>query len=314
MARAHFVVALEGIKVTEDMGRGDKFFDDLFITNNTNTLKGLLEDKTVIRMLGGIEVNHLFTSGAIVYGKFDLDPKLYGMSFLVDTMYKVQAFLNASWFYSDSSINQDNAYLIIDENDKPETFHTNNIHLNSLTSKGEIKEIEISRTEIKKIRDLAMTLYDKHEIAEGRNIRNKLFIQESRLARAIYIAQHARNERTPEIRLSQLVSSLEALLVDSNSEVSHILAERVAIFLETDLEKRVELFNKVKKCYNYRSKVFHGDSVKEKQFDEVNEYVVFIEGIVKNCLLKVIESSELTETFSLPNEAFAEKMKRLVLS
>ena len=57
------------------------------------------------------------------------------------------------------------------------------------------------------------------------------------------------------------VSGLEGLLVDTKQEVRHIFAERVAILLEKDIKKRIKLQKKMRKAYDYRSRIAHGSVI-----------------------------------------------------
>ena len=84
-------------------------------------------------------------------------------------------------------------------------------------------------------------------------------------------------------RLFDAVAGLEGLLVNSQTEVGHKLAERTSLLIRGEPGERVDLFNEMKKAYKLRSKVAHGNAVADdlylllingksskKQYDEYN--------------------------------------------
>ena len=58
-----------------------------------------------------------------------------------------------------------------------------------------------------------------------------------------------------------LISGIEGLLFNTNTEVSHQCAERTAILIEHDCEKQKQLQKDLKFAYGLRSAVAHGDIV-----------------------------------------------------
>ena len=62
-----------------------------------------------------------------------------------------------------------------------------------------------------------------------------------------------------------LSMALEAVLSTSRDEITHKIAERVALVLETDSRKRIEAYEKVKKLYGMRSKLVHGAAHQTKK-------------------------------------------------
>lgn len=84
-------------------------------------------------------------------------------------------------------------------------------------------------------------------------------------------------------KLFDAVAGIEGLLVAEQTEVSHKLAERTAIFIGNNADERINLFDNMKKAYDLRSKVAHGAIVADdlclllgngklskKQIDEFN--------------------------------------------
>lgn len=94
-----------------------------------------------------------------------------------------------------------------------------------------------------------------------------------------------------EKAFAHLITSLEALIIKGNNELSYRVSLYASILLGDNNESRIEIFECVKKSYNYRSKSVHGD-VKDlkKDFKKETIYEMFFQ-------LKQIVSSILFKTF-----------------
>lgn len=57
------------------------------------------------------------------------------------------------------------------------------------------------------------------------------------------------------------ISGLEGLLVSEKNEVTHKCAERTAILLEQEIEKRIQLQIDIREAYRLRSNVAHGSAI-----------------------------------------------------
>ena len=92
---------------------------------------------------------------------------------------------------------------------------------------------------------------------------------------------------------------LEAIyLPDGNEELSYRLAMRIAYNVESEFEKRKQLFNDVKKYYNKRSKGVHGN-ISDLTIEDVDK----VEEILRKSILlwkdnaSIFESKNLTYNF-----------------
>lgn len=59
----------------------------------------------------------------------------------------------------------------------------------------------------------------------------------------------------------ETISGLEGLLVNEKNEVTHKCAERTAILLEQDIDRRLQLQSEIRDAYRLRSNVAHGSAV-----------------------------------------------------
>lgn len=73
----------------------------------------------------------------------------------------------------------------------------------------------------------------------------------------------SRSQSQPPLKMMLYTMALESLLGTSTTELSHRLAERSAIMLGTTTEERIEIYATIKKSYDNRSTIAHGDLLKD---------------------------------------------------
>ncbi|NQY01305.1 MAG: hypothetical protein HRT70_09325 [Flavobacteriaceae bacterium] len=108
-----------------------------------------------------------------------------------------------------------------------------------------------------------------------------------------------------ELRAISLSIVLETLFSPhSNSEITHQIAFNVANFAGNEKEDKKELYNRVKKYYSIRSKLVHGEKVKEAELNLIKPFFEFICEII----LKILIDRNLILTFD-DNEKRREFLK-----
>ncbi|MGG0256644.1 hypothetical protein ABEY61_29340 [Bacillus toyonensis] len=90
-----------------------------------------------------------------------------------------------------------------------------------------------------------------------------------RRQRAFYFTVVAQSSSVMPIKIVNYCNALECLFTTGKSEVNHKIAERVAIMLGTSFENKKALFDLIKKAYNIRSEMVHGQALKAKEEDLV---------------------------------------------
>lgn len=85
------------------------------------------------------------------------------------------------------------------------------------------------------------------------------------------------------MRLVDLVTCLECLLVDGNEEISYRLASRCANLLGPDPDARKRLYQEIRGFYNVRSRLVHGEILKEKH----ESYIQTVEDL-RDCVRRVL--------------------------
>jgi hypothetical protein len=106
-----------------------------------------------------------------------------------------------------------------------------------------------------------------------------------------------------------LTTLLEALFSTGSSEITHTLSERTALLLGKSATERIEIYERVKKLYNTRSKIIHGRQVRKDESGESSSREDFqqiyslavdvIHATLNNsALLRIIQSDKRDESIS----------------
>ena len=99
------------------------------------------------------------------------------------------------------------------------------------------------------------------------------------------------------------MTALEAIFATSATELTHRLAERVAVFLGHDGPTRLDVYDAVKEAYSLRSTLVHGAQLKPKLVDRLAGVATTLDGLLRDSLLRILSNKELYALFNGENEA-----------
>lgn len=117
--------------------------------------------------------------------------------------------------------------------------------------------------------------------------------QNLRLPRAVLYWDSSSCSGSFERKVVELFTALEALFATDISEISYKLANRASWFIErSNAEKRRQVFDEIRKGYDLRSKIVHGDDY-SKKFDV--ELVKRLHSLTRNVILKMLQNKELVK-------------------
>jgi hypothetical protein len=109
----------------------------------------------------------------------------------------------------------------------------------------------------------------------------------------------------------ELFIALESLFTTDNNEVSYKLANRMAWFCYPESSKeRFEMFTLVKKGYNIRSKVVHGQKFIS---NEDIELIKVVHNETRRILINILDNLELIEIFCRENSKLDDYFNRISL-
>ena len=109
--------------------------------------------------------------------------------------------------------------------------------------------------------------------------------------------QLARMATDAALKLMQYCIAFETLFTTSNSELSHTVAERIAIYRTRNKSCRIETYRLIKQAYDVRSKISHGSIIKHGA-ESIGELLVNIDEIARQVLAKAVKNSKDTLDFS----------------
>lgn len=93
----------------------------------------------------------------------------------------------------------------------------------------------------------------------------------------------ARMEGSIPMKILLYCSAMEALVANSTTELSHRVAERIAILIGNSQEERCEIYSNVKNGYDTRSKVAHGDFLKKDEI-MIQQYSMILDNYLRQLL------------------------------
>jgi hypothetical protein len=300
-----FATALLNLKVSSPLGRGDKIEDDVYITNDHNPIKKLI-DKEISLAIGGLEIEFLLNSDSYIYSvrrqPDDLDPQRQLRAYLG----VVTGFLNTIWFFHDSSVNNELGFLVYLNNS---IFQVDsNFHARTYsTSVGKRETLTLSRSQLQDVRRFYRDVIGAGLVTDENPFdtpTTKLSKDTSRTTRAFYLMQRARAASDLGIKVADYCSSFEALFSSDARELSHQLCERVAFFLGKSADERFYNYRQLKRAYDIRSQIVHGSPINQKKINELPEVSKCCDALLRQCMKKIVDIKEIRNSFNLSNDKF----------
>lgn len=217
------------------------------------------------------------------------------------------------WFVKDNSISLDFISGIIDEKEiivvtKCLILYTNRF--------GEFEAEKFSEYELKKALEIQQKynsiFQPKRE--SFKDIVNKIdtnynttsYNEHNRIQRSIKFLQALRATVFLPQKISLYIPIFECLFSIDATEISHKVSERIAYYLGSNKEERLEIFKTTKECYDLRSKFFHGSDLGKSHntFESQKILAEKVDEICRKILLKVIHEDSSIFLDTKPNLQF----------
>lgn len=200
------------------------------------------------------------------------DVDAFGTTFCFALLRQIQHYVSKLWNLRDNCIYVRDGFLYTYTNriDDGCTFKASVSLMNTFAT-GECNNTIFTKKElIAQAIDLPNFLID--DVYKGTaNYKNATQFQHyksSELSRkelvAVYVAM-ARKEPVIPVKILMYCSAMEALVASSTMELSHQVAERVAVLIGKNKDERCQIYYDIKKGYDTRSKIAHGDLIKKNE-------------------------------------------------
>ena len=270
------------VKVVSDESNSEKPF--IRITNNRVYIEKYLTQKFK-EQIGELEFNHLSTTAPLIaYSEHeveDITPEEY----LEKLLSLLKIYLYSLWTIKDNAGDFDLGFVRY--NKQGIDFASSNYFTNSFCNCNCSTDIvNFTREEL-----VAATQIFKAPFSpQSCQVANSL--QYGRIAIANYFIQHARSCFDYGLKIVGYCSALEALFSNDSSELTHKLGERMSKYLYADINDRAECYKTIKKIYSFRSKVVHGDRMKDDKVNEIKIMMPKIDNICRIIINKCMRQDE----------------------
>lgn len=267
------------------------------ISNKTDVLKDVLSYKNLLSLntLGMFSIDE-FEDKTFYVVDGDLgnvtkeDVDVFGTSLAYAYLRQIQWLTNEFWTLRDNSIYLRDSFLFVYEKDIEKGF-TYKADLSMINSKAsaKIEPTIYSKEEIEELaKDMHLILIE--EVRSGgvnyRDVTQFQYFKSGKIGRKmmawVYVF-HARGINALTIKVLMYITAMEALVSTSTAELSHQVAERVAILIGTNVAERQIIYHDIKKGYNIRSKAAHGEPLKGTE-QEVADLLVILDDYLRRLL------------------------------
>lgn len=184
----------------------------------------------------------------------------------------IEWFFFHSWLVKDNSINLKTYFA---HNPSEGRYLMRSRGMQFSNCKGLFEDVSFTTQELEKCLELHGIVYElsgslkfdgkvkDSEAAKGKGIQSSginevNYNDHNRLTRALLFLQGARTTTLLPLKISFYIGVLECLFSISDGEISHKVAERVALYLGSDFTQRDKFFKQIKTVYDIRSKFIHG--------------------------------------------------------
>lgn len=310
-----FITPLFNLKLETVLNKGIELFPGARITNGPEERTKILNTQLMQDTAGIISIreynnkSYLYIDGELETIKSKAEMDEIGVKYTYYYLRLSQSFIYDLWEIKDNNIYVRDGFLLAYYNHFEDGF-TYKASLSEIYyhSTCEHKESNFSKSEIQSAtRDFTPFPIDEYEEKHfggkypdsDHLFKNK---GSNRLDRAYYFTLMARTSCILPMKIVAYCNALECLFTIGTSEVNHKIAERVALMLGTTGESKKELFKLIKKAYDYRSLVVHGQHLKgeEVQLVDISQK---LDGILRQLLVAKHDvfsknDTEMGETFT----------------
>jgi hypothetical protein len=208
----------------------------------------------------------------------------------------LDGFLQCSWVAADNNANISDTFLIW-QSEAGINVCTNSI-IKRYTACSQVASSRLFGSKELSVWLDAFNIFNTSDISIAHPHKTHIVKGLSPLSRYFSYIQLARIASDAAIKLMHYCIAFETLFTNSNSELSHTVAERVAIYRTRNKSRRVETYGLIKKAYDVRSKISHGLTINNNYAESIGELLVNIDEIARQVLTKAITNSRDTLDFS----------------
>lgn len=317
LMKSLFIVALHGLKIQGNLGRGIRLFDTHLLTNDSDGVSSILTEHFK-KIVGPLECRALLGDRPIIYAIHEHGPGGLAsdqmLSFLNQQLKMVQTFLMCLWLVKDNAVNTELGFIEYPYKESSVSSVSSNYRpLRFCSGLGNFTTMEFTPDEIRRSRKFCnMFSADAvHHNYEGdASVVPRDF---NRVERVMFYLQGARSSSDFGLKIALYITCAEALFCTDSSEVAHKLSERLAYFLGETPTERLRLFRAAKTAYGVRSKTLHGDKLSEGVIENIGTTSQQCDAILRDTISRILSDPNKFRVFTGPNEDLDEYLVNLTL-
>ncbi len=269
------------------------------------------------RLAGLIETSTLRNARGVIYAITEHQSKVLTEDeagrFLDRQLGLIQFFLMSLWLVKDNSVNIELGFLEHPYGNPFGSSVTSNFRaVRFCEASGAILDCEFTEKEVRLARDF-YKLFEANAVQLGdKNMGYVVPTDFTRFDRVLYFAQAARHSGNLGLKIANYVTCFECLFCTDSAELTHKLSDRVALFLGTTPEERMEMFKAAKAAYTIRSKTVHGDTLTKKLADDAANIAMKCDNMLREIIKRVLTTPELLEIFIGPAQKLEDYLNDLI--
>lgn len=312
MRNFKFITTLRFLEVLEEIPESFSLMPGIDLINDRNKIQEIINDE-LKSVAGTIEHSHLLNSNHLLICEADetiFQKPMGSNEALFLWLVWIDMLINDSWLVKDNAMACEIAYAKMTDGKHTEWSNNYLAYSPSFSSGEQYVSSGFTNEEIIKWESLSHSLqsylHDNNSGAFSSFI-NKGY---SRIGRAFRFIYAARKEPQPAIKISHYCTAFESLFSTDNTELSHKLSERIALFLKPLGFDPLIVFDDIKLFYNVRSKVTHGDNIQPSKELEIPKLSSKCDAYLRSIVISIIKDNDLRQLFDGNKQTFDEYFKK----
>jgi hypothetical protein len=301
-----YLVRIYGLKLPSTPASGVPLLPGLLLTNDFRGLEKHL-DRGFFKVIGDLETSDLQNAETVAYTLGDAAnlqrAKLTPNDFILLTATHISVLLHGLWLVKDHSAYPGLGFVQVCDG-KNISVHSNQLASNFTTSTGQRSTVALTTEELNRASDFIKKLLPlfRYDFRLRHSPTTALLGSQrdaKRLSRAIYFTSVARAVNDLGIKIVNYCTALETLFSTDATELTYKVSQRTSVFLGGSVEEKMSIHDLVKKAYGVRSKVVHGDGLRNDAVEKIMSVSEELDSLVRRILLKIFSSEETAKHFEM---------------
>ncbi|MFD0590536.1 hypothetical protein ACFQZE_21335 [Paenibacillus sp. GCM10027627] len=302
------ITKLHFLKISEKLNKGKSLHRAVRLSNSNQLLRREFDIPFFLVMIGQLErlelddSSYLYAIGEI---QDKLDDQRIRIDFLTPFINVALVFSTALWLVKDNSVSSEYSFLYVEHENGPSTTSNGRYGSYFCNAKAESETVEFNQLELEQAMEFFKCLVVDDSLSrDTQEAYARLNGGAPRLERSLYFLQAARAQNHLPTRITLYCTVLESLLSTDTTEITHKIAERAAWLLESEVDKRILIYKKIKTAYSIRSATIHGSALRKafKTNEVLQKISIETDNLLRRLLVEIITDDSLKHTFQEMNQ------------